>query len=101
MGERHNQFTTSTSASPISLGSRVPPLRGFLGTSDWETLGQTQNTLEGLYRYIPSEQGTLQDPIGGAGECCWGGRLGGPVYPAATATRPQISGREWMMDGWI
>lgn len=30
--------------------SQAPPLRGFLGKSDWEeTLGQTEKSLEGIY----------------------------------------------------
>jgi len=63
------------------------------------TPGQTQNPLEGLY--ISSGLGTPRDPPGGTGKCGWGeGSLGGPASPAATATRPWISGREWM-DGWI
>jgi len=44
-----------------------PPLRGFLGMSDWEeTPGQTQNPLEGGL-YIPSGLGMPRDPPGGAG----------------------------------
>jgi len=47
------------------------PLRDLPGTSDWEeSLGQTQNPLEGLY--ISSGLGTPRDPPGGAGECYWG-----------------------------
>jgi len=57
----------------------MPPLRGFPGTSNWEeTLGQTQNPLEGLY--ISSGLGTPRDPPGGTRECGWGeGSLGGPA----------------------
>jgi len=58
---------------------RAPPVRGFLGMSNWEeTPGQTQNPLEGLY--TSSGLGTPRDIPGETGECGWGeGSLGGPA----------------------
>jgi len=39
---------------------RMPPFRGFPGTSNWETPGKTQDILEGLY--IPAGLEMPLDP---------------------------------------
>ena len=81
--------------------TRAPPFGGFPGTSDWEeTPRQTQNPLEGLYISllawerlgIPQEE---LESVAGEKEA-WRALL----EPAATATRPRISGGQWM-DGWM
>ena len=60
-----------------------------------ETLGQTQNMLEGLY-FSPG-LGTPMDPPGRADEHGWGeGGLGFIPWPNATVTRLWIRCKKWM-----
>lgn len=57
---------------------------------NWEeTLGQTQDLLEGLHS--PSSLRMPQDPPGDAGMRCWGeGYLERPTKPVATMTQPHL-----------
>lgn len=58
-----------------------------------------QKMLERLY--MSSGSGMPWNPQGETGKRCWGERhLDYLAYPAATASKSQISGRKWV-DGWL
>uniref|UniRef100_A0A3B5A479 BED-type domain-containing protein n=1 Tax=Stegastes partitus TaxID=144197 RepID=A0A3B5A479_9TELE len=105
-GARSRAAAPSRRKEPVEVvwtsGSDAPgeaSSGGFPNSATWEeTPGQTQDPLERLY--LSAGLGTPRDPPGRAGKRRRGeGGLGRPAPPAAPATQPRISGREWM-DGW-